>query len=67
MSRSAVVCQPAARHQKLLELNDQKNKFIGMAAHDLRNPLGNVSELSKYLLEELEVKREENQMDSSAY
>ena len=27
------------RNQKLAELNDQKNEFIGMAAHDLRNPL----------------------------
>jgi signal transduction histidine kinase len=27
------------RNQKLAELNDQKNEFLGMAAHDLRNPL----------------------------
>lgn len=29
--------------QELLQLNAQKNKFLGMAAHDLRNPLGAVS------------------------
>ncbi len=28
------------RNLKLAELNDQKNEFLGMAAHDLRNPLG---------------------------
>jgi len=27
------------RNLKLAELNDQKNQFLGMAAHDLRNPL----------------------------
>jgi signal transduction histidine kinase len=27
-------------NQKLAELNDLKNQFVGMAAHDLRNPLG---------------------------
>ncbi|MCX6842396.1 MAG: HAMP domain-containing sensor histidine kinase [candidate division WOR-3 bacterium] len=27
------------RNLKLAELNDQKNEFLGMAAHDLRNPL----------------------------
>ncbi len=28
--------------QQLLELNELKNKFLGMAAHDLRNPLSNI-------------------------
>jgi signal transduction histidine kinase len=27
------------RNLKLADLNDQKNEFVGMAAHDLRNPL----------------------------
>jgi signal transduction histidine kinase len=27
------------RNLRLAELNDQKNEFVGMAAHDLRNPL----------------------------
>ncbi len=37
------------KHQKLIEtnkilekLNDEKNELIGIAAHDLRNPLGNI-------------------------
>ena len=28
--------------QQLLELNELKNKFLGMAAHDLRNPLSSI-------------------------
>ncbi|MCX6122386.1 MAG: ATP-binding protein [Ignavibacteriales bacterium] len=28
--------------QQLLELNELKNKFLGMAAHDLRNPLSTI-------------------------
>ena len=28
------------QNARLSELNDLKNKFLGIAAHDLRNPLG---------------------------
>jgi signal transduction histidine kinase len=38
-------------NQKLVELNDLKNKFLGMASHDLRNPLASIRGFSKYLLE----------------
>lgn len=34
----------------LKELNEIKNKFLGMAAHDLRNPLGSIQGLSDMLL-----------------
>ncbi|MBF0626917.1 MAG: hybrid sensor histidine kinase/response regulator [Magnetococcales bacterium] len=37
------------RH-RLLELNAIKNRFLGMAAHDLRNPLNSISGLSEILL-----------------
>jgi signal transduction histidine kinase len=36
--------------QKLLELDEQKNKFLGMAAHDLRNPLTSIIGFSQLLL-----------------
>ncbi|MBF0438237.1 MAG: hybrid sensor histidine kinase/response regulator [Magnetococcales bacterium] len=36
--------------KRLLELNELKNTFIGMAAHDLRNPLSSISGLSEILL-----------------
>ena len=35
--------------QKLEELNEMKNKFLGMAAHDLRNPLGVIMGFSQLL------------------
>lgn len=35
---------------ELEELNDQKNQLIGMAAHDLRNPLGVIKGYGEFLL-----------------
>jgi signal transduction histidine kinase len=35
----SIVVEKGRLYQELLELNDLKNKFLGMAAHDLRNPL----------------------------
>ena len=41
------------KQKKQLEtLNDQKNKYIGMAAHDLRNPLGVMQYFSELFLKE---------------
>ncbi len=37
--------------RQLHELNDLKNKFLGIAAHDLRNPLSAVRGMSELLLE----------------
>ncbi len=37
---------------ELTKLNELKNHFLGMAAHDLRNPLGAIRNLSEFLLEE---------------
>jgi two-component system, sensor histidine kinase and response regulator len=36
----------------LREMNEEKNEFMGMAAHDLRNPLGAVQGYTELLLEE---------------
>jgi signal transduction histidine kinase len=38
--------------KELKLLNEQKNQFIGMAAHDLRNPLGVLQYFSKLFLDE---------------
>ena len=40
------------KNAELAQLSDLKNQFLGMAAHDLRNPLGIVVNCSEMLLEE---------------
>jgi len=40
-----------AKSQKLAKLNDLKNKFLGMASHDLRNPIATIQGFSKILLD----------------
>ncbi len=37
------------RNIELEKLNEQKNRFLGMAAHDLRNPLGSIMGISEML------------------
>ena len=37
---------------ELRELNELKNRFIGMAAHDLRNPVGVITTYSEFVLDE---------------
>lgn len=39
-------------NNELEVLNGLKNQFIGMAAHDLRNPIGQIMVCSEFLLEE---------------
>ena len=40
------------KNAELEELNKIKNQFLGMAAHDLRNPLGNIRSYSEFILDE---------------
>ncbi|MFT4577639.1 MAG: signal transduction histidine kinase [Nitrospinales bacterium] len=44
---------------ELQELNELKNKFLGMAAHDLRSPLGAVQGFTELILEEEDLEEEE--------
>ncbi len=39
----------AKRNAALLALNEEKNRLLGMAAHDLRNPLGVIMSYAKFL------------------
>jgi two-component system, OmpR family, sensor kinase len=40
----------AKQNAELARLNEQKNQFIGMAAHDLRNPLSVILSFSQHML-----------------
>ena len=42
------------KNADLKKLNDQKNIFFGIAAHDLRNPLGVITGFSELLIDELD-------------
>jgi two-component system sensor histidine kinase/response regulator len=45
--------------QQLREINDEKNEFMGIAAHDLRNPLGAVKGYAELILEDRDLPRPE--------
>lgn len=44
---------------RLQELNEQKNEFIGIAVHDLKNPLSGIAALAQTVKELPEMEREE--------
>lgn len=39
------------QNEELRRLNELKNRFLGMVAHDLRNPVGNVQAVAELLLD----------------
>lgn len=45
--------QLTQKNKELERLNELKNRFLGMAAHDLRNPLGVVMNYSEFLIDEV--------------
>lgn len=49
IEKSKLYSEILVQKQKLEELNEMKNKFLGMAAHDLRNPLGVIMGFSQLL------------------
>lgn len=46
----AVIVEKGRLYQQLVELNELKNKFLGIAAHDLRNPITVIQGYSSLLL-----------------
>lgn len=51
------------KNTELERLNELKNRFIGMAAHDMRNPLGVILNYSDFLIDELSDQLSEQHMD----
>lgn len=49
-------------NQQLEDLNMQKNYLLGMAAHDLRNPIGVIYQLSDLLLSDIGEQLDEEQL-----
>ena len=43
----------ARKNAELARLNELKNQFLGMAAHDLRNPLAAIMTYSEFIIEDL--------------
>ncbi len=57
------------KNKELAELNETKNKFLGMASHDLRNPLQTIQSFSQILQEGMvgDVNPEQKDMLGSIY
>jgi signal transduction histidine kinase len=53
----------AKKNAKLERLNEQKNYFLGMAAHDLRSPLNAIYNYSDFLLGEVSDILDEEQLE----
>jgi len=55
--------QLAKANTELANLAELRNRFVGMAAHDLRNPLGVIKNFSDYLLSTMKETATEDQLD----
>lgn len=53
----------AKKNAELEQLNQEKNRFLGMAAHDLRTPLGIILTYSEFLADEVGQKLNEEQQE----
>lgn len=55
--------QLAKKNAELAELNEQKNRLLGMAAHDMRNPLGAIRTYAEFLEAEVADKLNDEQRE----
>lgn len=51
------------KNAELQKTNSEKNYYLGVAAHDLRGPLGHIKMFSEYLIDELNGKIDEEQKE----
>ena len=47
----SMIVEKSRLYQQLVELNQMKNRFLGIAAHDLRSPIAIIMNYVEYLLE----------------
>jgi len=47
----AIIVEKSRLYQELVELNQMKDRFLGMAAHDLRNPIATLMNYIEFFLE----------------
>lgn len=52
---------------RLSELNIEKNRYIGMVAHDLRNPIGIAESFSGFLIEDFDEIAKESKLEYLGY
>ncbi|MGE5680229.1 MAG: ATP-binding protein [Bacillota bacterium] len=57
----------AQKNRELEKANEQKNKFLRMAAHDIRNPIGSALAFSSFLEEEAGSKLSQTQLEYLGY
>lgn len=51
------------KNAELEKINSEKNYYLGVAAHDLRGPLGHIKMFSEYLIDELNEKIDNDQKE----
>ena len=49
-------------NNRLIELNEEKNRYVGMVAHDLINPIGSAEAFSYLLLKDFDTQSKEEQL-----
>jgi two-component system, sensor histidine kinase and response regulator len=58
-TKGKLIAELESNNKKLVEVNELKDKFLGMAAHDLRNPLSAIRGFSELMLEEMPISNNE--------
>jgi two-component system, sensor histidine kinase and response regulator len=55
------------QNEKLQRLNDEKNEFLGIAAHDLKNPLSTIRSMAQIIVKRKQVEVAEEELDEMAH
>ena len=55
------------KNEILVELNDEKNEFLGIAAHDLKNPLNSIRGIAQMVRKRKEIELSDDEVDDMAH